>query len=170
MIECWFDGSCEPVNPLGHASYGALVREGSRTLFSFSGYVGHGEGMSNNVAEYSGVIAVLKYLIEANINHAIIYGDSNMVVRQLSGKMKARRGMYLQYFHEARKLKQQLPDVCLKWIPREQNGEADYLSRQAIRTAPRARPRNQQLVRLIKAQRQDANDTRVRFEHAVNKR
>ena len=38
-VECWFDGSCEPVNPLGHASYGALIKQDGKILHEESGYV-----------------------------------------------------------------------------------------------------------------------------------
>ena len=48
----------------------------------------------------------------------------------------------------------------LQWIPREQNGQADYLAGQAIKNAPRGTERNRQLVKLIKAQRADARADR----------
>jgi len=162
LIECWFDGACEPVNPHGHASYGALVRSGMRTLFSESGYVGFGEGMSNNVAEYAGIIAVMKFLAGANVRQAIIFGDSKLVVKQMNGRWRAKRGAYLPFYKEAIKLRAQLPEVAIRWIPRERNGEADALSRQAIREVPRSDSKERELKKLIQEQREDRHDPRFK--------
>lgn len=163
-VTCYFDGSTEPKNPYGHTSYGALVKINGRVVLEESGYVGVGEGMSNNVGEYSGAIAVMEYLIKKKIYVAVIFGDSRLVVRQMNKKMKARSGMYMPYFIKARKLKAELPDVKFIWIPREQNSHADYLSRQAIRNVPQANARREELMQLIREQKADAHDQRLRFE------
>lgn len=169
MIECWFDGACEPMNPGGHASYGSLVKDGNKILLAKSGYVGYGPEMSNNVAEYCGARDVFQFLVDNHIAEGIVRGDSNLVVMQLNRKWRARKGLYIPYYREALKLRLQVPRIELKWIPRAQNEEADYLSRQAIKTAPRASKRNQRLVKLIKAQRADARDRYFRFENAIRK-
>lgn len=172
-VVCYFDGGCGPNNPGGHAGCGALVLDGGRTLYSKSVYIGHGPEMSNNVAEYGGICVVFEFLLSAEIKLATVRGDSKMVIRQLQGKMKARRGLYVSHFHRARSLYQKLKDngaeIKLEWIPREANSQADYLARQAIKNAPRGNKRNEQLVKLIKAQSADANDRYTRFQHAVNK-
>lgn len=162
-VECWFDGSCEPINPEGHTSYGALVKIEGKIALEESGYVGAGPGMTNNVGEYAGMIAVLKYLIENRITEGVIFGDSKLVIYQLDRRMKAKRGCYLPYFREAMSLRQQVPQVRLKWIPRENNTHADWLSRQAIKTAPRAPSRADRIKELIKEQRADMHGTRFRF-------
>lgn len=176
IVESWFDGSCEPVNPLGHASYGCLVKKNGITVFEKSGYVGVGEGMSNNVAEYSGIIAVMEFLLSENLSQGTIYGDSKLVVQQMNRKWRAKGGMYLPYFKQAIALRVKLPDVQIKWIPRALNAEADYLSRRASYGAPRAEGRNRELVRLIKQQRSEIkrerwkierDDLWNRFDHAV---
>jgi PAS domain S-box-containing protein len=53
---------------------------------------------------------------------------------QLEGKcLSAKAGLYLPYYKSAKKLiRQHRPSVCFKWIPREQNTEADALSKQAL--------------------------------------
>lgn len=162
LIECWFDGSCEPINPEGHTSYGALIRCGMRTLFSESGYVGVGAGMSNNVAEYAGCIAVMKWLIENGVRKAVIYGDSKLVVKQMNRRMKANRGAYIPYYKTAIELRGKLPDIEIKWIPRERNSEADALSRQAIREVPRSDARQKELRRLINEQVKDKYNPRFK--------
>lgn len=173
MIECWFDGGCGPNNPGGHAGCGALVLNGRERLFAQSHYIGFGPEMSNNVAEYGGVCLVFEFLLSADVKFAIVRGDSKMVIRQLQGKMKARKGLYITHFQRARSLYRRLQnngaEIRLEWIPRERNYRADYLAGQAIKNAPRGTKRNQQLVKLIKAQREDARDNYLRFEHASAK-
>ena len=88
--------------------------------------------MSNNVGEYAGAIAALKWLLENNISEALIRGDSKMVVRQLSGRMKARKGAYLPFYREARELKEKLPRVRFEHIRREKNSHADWLAGQVL--------------------------------------
>ena len=46
--------------------------------------------------------------------------------------MKAKRGVYLPHYHEARQLLEKLPEVRLKWISRGQNTEADALAAKAL--------------------------------------
>jgi hypothetical protein len=58
--------------------------------------------------------------------------DSRMVVQQLNGDIKAKSGVYVPLFREAR-LRAQLPDVRLVWISRGINNEADRLSKDAIK-------------------------------------
>lgn len=162
QVACWFDGSCGPVNPEGHTGYGAIVKLGSKTLFARSGYVGVGQGMTNNVGEYAGIIAVMEFLVENGLKKGVIYGDSDLVVKQLTGKWKARKGAYMPYFKRALKLRGQLPGIEIKWIPREENWQADYLSKQAVPVA-RTPENHSELSRLINEQRADASDRKLLF-------
>jgi len=145
----YFDGGC---GPKGQATYGAIVRnKEGKTLFQESVYVGCGPEMSCNVAEYAGVIAVLRFLLKNHISQGVIYGDSKLVVQQLNGKWKVRRGLYYKWAKEAQNLKQQLPKVVLRWIPRERNREADYLAGQAKPSAVRTK-RKLEIAKLAREQ------------------
>lgn len=130
-VMCWFDGGCLN-NPGGHGSYGALVKRDGRTILSSSVYLGAGSHMTNNVAEYAGVIRVLRFLISEGIQWANIYGDSRLVIDQLNDRIKAKRGVYFSHYREARELLEKLPSVRLKWISRGQNIEADALANTAL--------------------------------------
>jgi ribonuclease HI len=68
----YFDGACEPVNPGGTASYGAVIIEDDETIWECSEVYGQGKLMSNNVAEYAGFIAVLEWFIEQELCDAEI--------------------------------------------------------------------------------------------------
>lgn len=145
MIQAWFDGACWP-NPNGHAASGAFVKRDGRTIFCHSEYIGN-HNTSNNVAEYHGLIAVLKFLIQENIQEATVYGDADMVIKQMNGVWKAGRltkkeikgkipirpRYYLPYYQQAITLRRQLPRVQFVWIRRHLNSEADELSTEPLR-------------------------------------
>ena len=85
----WFDGACGPVNPGGTATFGVVIKNSDGiVLLKEHGYVGHGSGMSNNVAEYAGVLHVLKYLAPRLPGRVTIHGDSNLVINQLNGRWR----------------------------------------------------------------------------------
>jgi ribonuclease HI len=130
----WFDGACEPVNPGGTATFGVVVRDGNGTiLLKEHGLVGKGSTMSNNVAEYAGVLQVLKYLAPRPPGRATIHGDSNLVIYQLNGKWRIRKGLYRSLAIEAKELLAHLLglgwQITWCWIPRAQNEECDALSK-----------------------------------------
>lgn len=130
-VQCWFDGAASP-NPGGRGGYGVVVKRNGRTIFKDFGFFGQGPEISNNAAEYAGVIVAMRYLFASRIKSATIFGDSNLVIRQMSRRGKASRGLYIPYYLTARELRDRLPEVKFKWIPREENFEADELSNLGI--------------------------------------
>ena len=130
-IEVWYDGSCEPVNPGGNASFGALIKVNGKTVWETSVFIGSGEGMSNNVAEYSGMIGVLEELLKRKWEREriLVRGDNMMTIRQMEGSWKAKKGMYLPYYQRCKKLVSRFKKIKFQWIPREENTEADDLSK-----------------------------------------
>jgi ribonuclease HI len=139
-IEGWFDGCTEPINPGGHASWGALIKIDGETVWQASAYVGHGPTMSNNVAEYSGAIACMRQILgldpygKLKSSNLVITlrGDSMLVIKQLSGEWRVKRGLYVPYYQQAVRLRAQLPQMRLEWIPRNLNAEADLLSKREL--------------------------------------
>lgn len=136
-VECYFDGAVSPVNPGGHAGFGVIVFKGDVTLFSQSVYMGRWPDVSNNCAEYCGAIGVMRYLLTMGIETATVKGDADLIIHQLNGKWRAKRGAYLPYHQEAWALRQKLPNVTFEWIPREMNMRADELSKEAVSRTPR---------------------------------
>jgi ribonuclease HI len=135
----WFDGACGPINPGGTATYGVMIKDQDGTILVWEhGYVGQGSAMSNNVAEYAGVLQVLKYLSCRPPGRVTIHGDSNLVINQLTGKWRMRKGLYLSTAKEAKALLAHLHglgwEINLCWIPRAQNKECDALSKKACHT------------------------------------
>ena len=133
-INAWFDGCCEPKNPGGHAAYGVVIEVDGAITLQTGDYVGHGKEISNNVAEYAGVIRILEAL--AGIpGTAVIHGDSKLVINQLGvKKWKSHGGLYVPYMQKAKLLLAPLKDrVKFQWIPREKNEMCDRLSKDVLR-------------------------------------
>jgi ribonuclease HI len=133
----WFDGACEPVNPGGTASFGVIIKGENGTVLSKQhGVVGRGDAMSNNVAEYAGVLHILKYLGSRPPGRVTIHGDSNLVINQLNGRWRIKEGLYLPVAIETKELLAYLRglgwQISFCWIPREQNEECDTLSKRIV--------------------------------------
>lgn len=132
MLEGWFDGACGPRNPGGHAAWGAVLCRGVDLVWQKSGYVGCGSAMSNNVAEYAGLAALLERL-QGETEHCLIRGDSNLVIMQMTGKWGVKGGLYLPYYRIAEALLAPIYDrVSFAWVPREENTVCDDLSKTLI--------------------------------------
>lgn len=130
-ITVWYDGACEPINPGGHAGYGFVIKEEEKILYSFSGYLSPGHNTSNNVAEYMGLISALEWLLRNGHgkDQVRFFGDNMMTVNQMNGRWKARKGIYIPFYRLAKGLGKRFKDLFFTWIPREENGEADELSK-----------------------------------------
>jgi len=135
-IKAYFDGCCEPVNPGGTASFGAVVFIDNKRVWEcsrlFIPIKGREKETSNNVAEYSGFASILEYLIENDLTKESIkiYGDSNLVIQQMLGNWRMKSGFYIPVAFRAKELLKKFkkrPD--LYWIPREENSIADELSK-----------------------------------------
>lgn len=133
MIEAWFDGCTEPVNPGGHGAWGALVKIDGETVFAKGGYVGHGKHVSNNVSEYSAFIAVAEECLKHS-GVVIIRGDSKLVVMQLQGRWRVNGGLYMPFYKQAKFLWDKLKDRAqLVWVPRKDNEICDVLSKKVLK-------------------------------------
>lgn len=126
-------------NP-GLAAYGALVRDAAtgRVIAERAEVIGVA---TNNVAEYSGLIAGLELAREhAPEARLEVRMDSKLVIEQMAGRWKVKHPDMVPLSQRARRLAP--PDVTWTWIPRERNKAADALLNvvldQAQGKAPRA--------------------------------
>lgn len=132
----WFDGSCLPTNP-GKETIGAvIVKDQNGTIvYKNSLREDHESITSSNYAEYVGLELGIDWLIsnKDKVSKVNVFGDSNMVIFQAQGKWKIKEGRY--YTHKARtvykKTYENSLNDCLEfnWIPREENHEADELTK-----------------------------------------
>jgi len=133
VIEVYIDGLCEPRNPGGVAAYGFVVLRDGEKLYEEGKVIGSGPTMSNNVAEYSALVASMRWLMDRQLakEEIVFKTDSKLVARQMSGRWAVHGGLYVGKYAEAKRLAREFSNARFVWIPREQNSEADGLSRKA---------------------------------------
>jgi ribonuclease HI len=125
----WFDGGTFPLNP-GHGGSGAVIASEGKE-YSFSEYIGEKE--TNNRAEYGGLLLGLRKALEMGITHLEVYGDSQLVIYQMTGTYACRNSGLIPLWQKARKLAKQFQRCNFTWIPREKNGKADVAASEAIK-------------------------------------
>jgi probable phosphoglycerate mutase len=112
-------------NP-GPAAYGCLVKDAqtNEVLFKEGKTLGI---TTNNVAEYSGLVAALIAAHEIDPNAQIeVRMDSKLVVEQMSGNWKIKHENMKGLVEKARSAFAQ-SQVKYVWVPREDNLAADTL-------------------------------------------
>lgn len=132
MVQIYCDGACEPVNPGGVSTWGFIGFKERKPLYKSYGVVGEGEGMTNNVAEYHAVLHALRWAFKGQFAQVDVYTDSRLVVQQVNGVWRVHSAHLKPLWEQCRKAKEHV-NYTLTWIPREQNEEADRLSRVAYR-------------------------------------
>lgn len=141
MIEVYFDGLCQPLNPGGIACYAFVVKKDGETIHSDLGVAGEpfSPESTNNVAEYTALVRALEWLAANNLDSGkiVIKSDSQLVVNQLGGTFKVKGRRILPLYRQVLLLKNRFTDVEIKWVPREQNREADRLTNIAYNRALR---------------------------------
>jgi len=137
-INAYFDGACWPINPGGNLAYGFYFEDQSGELCYAAGdlyeWADPKQG-SNNVAEYYAAFSLLKTLVELELQNEkiIIHGDSKLVTNQLAGNWKIKAGAYVAVAHKCLSILTRFSNIAFKWIPREQNAVADYLSKEPLK-------------------------------------
>ncbi len=91
-----------------------------------------GPARSNNLAEYRALILLLRRLHAIGGGRAVVCGDSQLVVYQMTGRYRVRDAKLVPLHEEARRLADGLP-VTFRWVPREQNRAGQLLERAALR-------------------------------------
>ena len=139
MIEVYFDGLCQPINPGGISCYAFIVKSDGRIVHSDYGVAAKpfSEESTNNVAEYTALAKALHWLLANNFNSekVEIKSDSQLVVNQLTGDYKVKARRILPLFKQVLFLKTKFQDIQIKWIPRDKNREADKLTNKAYNKA-----------------------------------
>jgi ribonuclease HI len=116
-------------NP-GPASYGVVVRnERGEIVARLKKYIGR---MTNNVAEYYGLIAALDYAQSNGVRALRIESDSELLVQQMRGHYKVKSPDLRPLFERAKKMSQTFESFRIDHVYREQNSEADALANEAL--------------------------------------
>jgi ribonuclease HI len=127
-------------NP-GPAGFGVVISDNSgRKLAALSEYLGH---QTNNVAEYSGLLAALDYCVKHGHHALRVISDSDLMVKQVRGEYKVKNPTLQAMHARARDLIALLEWFAIGHVLREGNQEADRLANAAMdkgmgRSAPAA--------------------------------
>ena len=137
MILHGFTDGASRGNP-GESGIGLIVRDtDGNALLTVYGYIGTA---TNNIAEYSALIALLKKVKGMKFTKLIVHSDSELMVRQMNGEYKVKDEGIRKYFSRAQKLIEQLPyPFELRHIPRTENKEADRLANLGIESRKKIR-------------------------------
>jgi ribonuclease HI len=116
-------------NP-GPAAYGVVIRDPRGEIVArLKKYIGR---MTNNVAEYYGLIAALDYAQSHGIRALRVESDSELLVKQMRGHYKVKSADLRPLFERAKKMSQALESFRIDHVYREQNREADTLANEAL--------------------------------------
>jgi len=116
-------------NP-GPASYGVVIRDPrGEVIAKLKKYIGR---MTNNVAEYYGLIAALDYAQQHGIRALRVESDAELLVRQMQGRYKVKSPELRPLFERAHKMAQAFEFFRIEHVYRERNAEADALANEAL--------------------------------------
>jgi probable phosphoglycerate mutase len=124
MIRAYIDGGARG-NP-GPAGYGVRVEAADGTVLA---ELHGGLGVAtNNVAEYNGLLAALRWAVDHGERDVHIRADSELLVKQMRGEYKVKNPGLQPLVARARLLIMELGSVKFEHVRREFNKDADRLS------------------------------------------
>jgi ribonuclease HI len=116
-------------NP-GPAAYGYVLETEDGTVLAAEGET---IGVAtNNVAEYSALIAGLEKALELGVGEVEVVSDSELMVKQMRGEYRVKNEALRRLFLEASRLARQVGNVSYTAVRREQNKLADQLVNDAL--------------------------------------
>jgi ribonuclease HI len=128
----WFTAHCDGGsrgNP-GPAAYGAVIENPQGTVVArLSRFLGK---QTNNYAEYSGLLAVLDWALESGARRLRVISDSELMVRQMTGRYKVASPGLRPLWEQARRRAARLDGFEIRHTLRGGNREADRLANEAM--------------------------------------
>jgi probable phosphoglycerate mutase len=116
-------------NP-GPAAYAYVLEAEDGTVLA-----AHGEAIgvaTNNVAEYSALVAGLEKAVEVGVSELEVISDSELMVKQMRGEYRVKNEALRDLLTQASRLAREVGSVSYKAVRREQNKLADQLVNEAL--------------------------------------
>ena len=133
MIVAYIDGGARG-NP-GPAGFGARIESPDGTVLD---ELHGGLGVAtNNVAEYNGLLAALKWAVDHGQARLHVRADSELLVKQMRGEYRVKNPGLQPLYVRARLLVAEIGHVTFEHVRRELNKEADRLSNLGMDEAER---------------------------------
>ncbi len=116
-------------NP-GPAAYGFVLEAEDGTVLEAQG---EAIGVAtNNVAEYSALVAGLERAAEVGVEELEVVSDSELLVKQMRGEYKVKNKALQELFLDASRLARRIQRVKYTAVRREHNELADSLVNEAL--------------------------------------
>lgn len=106
ILRIYSDGGSRG-NP-GPSAYGVVVTEGSKVIHEESGFLGR---MTNNQAEYRGLIAGIGKALELGAEEAEFIMDSQLVIKQMRGEYRVKAPGLVELHNDTKNLSSLIPKV-----------------------------------------------------------
>jgi len=118
-------------NP-GEGGAGVLITDNmGNEIFSKGFYLGH---CTNNEAEYKALIIGLAEASGRNCDNIVVYLDSQLIVRQISGEYQVKNKNLTPLYNQVMELLGFFHKYRVEHIPRSENTRADQLANKGIDT------------------------------------
>ena len=115
-------------NP-GPAGYGVHIEQEDGSVIDLKESLGVA---TNNVAEYSGLIAALRWAAVNGIGRLHVRADSELLVKQMRGEYRVKSPGLQPLSEQAHALVRRIGEVTFEHVRREFNKDADRLANEAM--------------------------------------
>jgi probable phosphoglycerate mutase len=115
-------------NP-GPAGYGVRIAREDGTIVDLKEALGV---CTNNVAEYRGLLAALRWAAEHGVTRLRVRSDSELLVKQMRGEYRVKHAGLQPLAAEAQALSRRIGSVTFEHVRRELNKDADRLANEAM--------------------------------------
>jgi ribonuclease HI len=113
-LEIYTDGASR--GNRGPAAYAFLFARGGVVTCEESAYIGMA---TNNTAEYRAIIAALSKAREITQGHIEVFSDSELVIRQITGRYRITKPHLSMLRFEIAELEQKFSSISFRNVPRE---------------------------------------------------
>ena len=119
-------------NP-GPAAYGFVLESEDGTVLAAEGEaIGTA---TNNIAEYSGLVAGLRRALDLHVPEVEVVSDSELLVKQMRGEYRVKNAALRTLHEDAKTLAQRVGKVEYRHVKRAHNELADKLVNHALDAA-----------------------------------
>lgn len=124
----FFDGCCKG-NP-GPGGAGAVLYKDGLEFWSDCSFVG--KNVTNNIAEYTGLILGLNQAAKVGIKQLTVNGDSQLAIKQMTGVYKVNSENLIELYKTAKQLEKSFDSISYNHVYRKDNKRADELSNDGL--------------------------------------
>jgi ribonuclease HI len=121
-------------NP-GPAGYGVHITRDDGSIVELKASIGIA---TNNVAEYNGLLAALRWAVDDGVRSLHVKADSELMIKQMLGEYRVKNPGLQPLYEEARQLAGRIGRVAFEHVRREHNKDADRLANEAMDEAAAA--------------------------------